>query len=131
MSEENVEIVRRGYDAYNRGDLEAFVDLFAPDATVHPLTYGTERVRHGPDEILEFLAQVREPLESNETVAEKLVEGGDSVVTAHLWRGVVKGTEDVVEARIGMTATLRGGKVTEMRFFRTFDEALEAAGLSK
>lgn len=43
----------------------------------------------------------------------------------------MKGTQDVVEARIGMTATLRGGKVTEMRFFRTFDEALEAAGLSK
>jgi ketosteroid isomerase-like protein len=37
MSEENIGIGRRGYDAYNRGDLKGIVALMAPDATFHPL----------------------------------------------------------------------------------------------
>jgi ketosteroid isomerase-like protein len=31
MSQENVEVVRRGYDAFNRGDLEGMVADFAPN----------------------------------------------------------------------------------------------------
>ena len=31
MPQENVEIARRGYDAFNRGDFEAMVEDFAPD----------------------------------------------------------------------------------------------------
>ena len=31
MSQENVEIVRRGYEAYNPGDLDGAVSDFAPD----------------------------------------------------------------------------------------------------
>ena len=31
MSQEGVEIARRGYDAFNRGDFEAMVEDFAPD----------------------------------------------------------------------------------------------------
>ena len=131
MSQENVELVRRAYDAYNRGDLEGFGELLAPDATLHPRPDGTEWVRHGRKEILGLLSDIREPLERNEATAERLVERGNHVVTAHLYRGVVKVTEDEVEARMGMTVTLRAGKITEMRFFRTFEKAFEAAGLSE
>ena len=31
MSEENVEMARRGYEAFNRGDLEGMVATFAPN----------------------------------------------------------------------------------------------------
>jgi ketosteroid isomerase-like protein len=31
MSQENVEIVRRGYEAFNRGDIDGVVGLLAPD----------------------------------------------------------------------------------------------------
>jgi hypothetical protein len=53
------------------------------------------------------------------------------VVTAHVYRGVLKGTEDVVKARIGLALTFRAGEIIGIRAFRTFDEALEAAGLSE
>jgi ketosteroid isomerase-like protein len=33
MSEENVEVVRRGYEAFDRGDLDGMVADFAPWAT--------------------------------------------------------------------------------------------------
>ena len=37
MSGQNIEIVRRAYDAYNRADLKGYGELFAPDAIAHPL----------------------------------------------------------------------------------------------
>src|SRR5512144_1694617 len=103
MSEENVEVVRRGYDAYNRGDLKAFGELLTADAIAHPLPYWPEAgTRHGREEVLGLLREIREPLERNEAAPEKLVDGDDHVVAAHLWRGVVKGTNDVIEGRVGM-----------------------------
>jgi ketosteroid isomerase-like protein len=35
MSEENVEVVRRGYEAYERGDIPSWVDLFDPEVVFH------------------------------------------------------------------------------------------------
>jgi ketosteroid isomerase-like protein len=37
MSEENVEIVRRGTDAYNRGDLDGILENWAPDVVLDHL----------------------------------------------------------------------------------------------
>ena len=34
MSQENVEIVRRGTDAYNRRDLDGILETWAPDAVL-------------------------------------------------------------------------------------------------
>jgi ketosteroid isomerase-like protein len=130
MSEENVKFMRRAYDAYNRGDLEGFAEMLDPDVVWQPDPSWPEvKARHGREEVLQLLADIREPLEKNEAVAEKLVEVGDRVVVLHVWRGVIKGTEDEVEGRLGLVVTLRAGKAIEVRYFPTFDEALEAAGL--
>ena len=130
MSRENVELVQRGYEAFNRGDLDAFVDLFAPDATLHPLDYWPDSlIRQGREEIVSLLQELREPWERPESRAARLVDSGDYVVAEHLYRGVMKGSEDVMEWRLGMSLTFRGGKITDMSFFRTFEDALEAVGL--
>ena len=53
MSHENVEVVRRAYESFNRGDLDAFADLFDPDATVHPVDYWPDdMIRQGREEIV-------------------------------------------------------------------------------
>jgi len=38
MSQENVEIVRRGIEAWNRGDMDAFRELHDPDAVLRPVS---------------------------------------------------------------------------------------------
>jgi ketosteroid isomerase-like protein len=132
MSEENVEFMRRAVDAYNRGDLEGFGELLDPDVLWKPDPSWPEvRARHGREEVLQLLADVREPLDRNETVLENFVDAGDRVVFRQVWRGVLKGTDDEVEGTLGVIVTFREGKVTEVRYFSTFDDALEAAGLSK
>ena len=130
MSEENVAIVRRAIEAWNRDDIEALAELFAPDAIWYPLTYWPDsQICHGREEIERLVRSAREPLERNEAAVEKLVEAGDTLVVAGRWGGVVRGTEDEIDMRLGMTLAFRGGKISEWRMFRTFDQALEAAGL--
>ncbi|HSJ18292.1 MAG TPA: nuclear transport factor 2 family protein [Solirubrobacterales bacterium] len=132
MSQENVETLRRAYDAYNRGDLKAFADLLDPDVTWQPDPNWPEvQARSGRQEVLQLLADIREPLDRNEAAPEKLVDAGDRVVALHVWRGVLKGTEAEVEGRLGAMVTLRAGRLVDVRFFETYDEALEAAGLTE
>ena len=40
MSQENVEIVRRGFDAWNAGRMDALRDLYAPDVIVRAVGAG-------------------------------------------------------------------------------------------
>jgi ketosteroid isomerase-like protein len=72
-----------------------------------------------------------EPCQRTEVEAEELVDAGDRVVAGVRVRSVVRGTDDEMEIRLGYTYAFREGKITEIRTFRTFAEALEAAGLSE
>jgi len=43
MSRENVELVRAGFAAHNRGDLDALVEFYDPDVVFETLLLGTHR----------------------------------------------------------------------------------------
>ena len=40
MSQENVEIVRAAFEAWNAGDMDAFRELYDPDVIVRPRRVG-------------------------------------------------------------------------------------------
>jgi ketosteroid isomerase-like protein len=48
MSEENVELVRAAFAAYNRGDLDALIQFYDPDVVFEALFAGT---RHGNEAV--------------------------------------------------------------------------------
>jgi ketosteroid isomerase-like protein len=48
MSERNVELVRAGFAAHNRGDLDALVQFYDPDVVFETLLLGTH---HGSEAI--------------------------------------------------------------------------------
>ena len=56
MSQQSVEVVRKNFDAWNRGgdDLKAFVDEHvAPDVTLFPFAdFADSQIRHGREEAL-------------------------------------------------------------------------------
>ena len=81
------------------------------------------------DEVLLLWMELREAWESLEIPTVELVDTGDYVVAGMLARGVMRGTEDEVDMRLASTNAVREDKLAEIRYFRTFDEALEAVGL--
>ena len=57
----NVKLVRRGYDSFARGDLEALREIMAPDIVWHQPGRSPLAGDHkGPDGVLAFFAQLEE-----------------------------------------------------------------------
>ena len=129
MSQENVEIVRRIYDAFSHGDWDAVFRDTHPDfemTTQRGPHAGTHRRREevqgfGEDYIAAFDNFVVEP--------EELFENGDQVVVLVTRRARPKGGSVDLVVRNGHLWTLRDGTILSMKSFPDPEKALEAAGL--
>ncbi len=134
MSEENVEIVRRGIEAYNRGDLDGMLADWAPDAVVDwSNSRGLDaRVFRGHNEIRVFIRRFIGSFESARIeLVDHPAEIDDGLVIADnvTYFGGRDGIE--VQARSVWLATFRDGKQTSLTLYQTKREALEAAGLEE
>jgi ketosteroid isomerase-like protein len=129
MSEENVEAARRGFEALERGGVEAFLEFIdpefetttPPELTVEPSTYrGREGMRRYFDSFYEIMDEVRfEP--------EEFIEAGDRVVVPA--RLIARGRDTGIEAvqQIVMVWTIRDGRGLRVETYATREEALAAA----
>ena len=130
MARENVDIVRAGLDAYNRGDREAMLRDVAPDFELDmSRSIGLERGVYGLDRMLQWLDDLGETFESHRIEAEDFIAVGDQVVvpvTVH-----ARGRDGVeATARTANVYTLRDGAVTRICMYQDLPEALEAVGLA-
>jgi ketosteroid isomerase-like protein len=133
MSQENVEIVRRGIEAWNRRDLTTWLATFRSDAEIDwsrargPLK-GVYRGR-GERETLwnEFFftfqeAQIKTP--------QGFTDAGSEVVVSNTTH--FRGREGIeVSASSTWVFTVENGQITCLRLFQERAEALEAVGLSE
>jgi ketosteroid isomerase-like protein len=133
MSEENVEVVRRTIDAYNRGDLEGMLDHLAPEFEMHPSGrfMDTQGVYRGREGFIDFWNTFQAAWESITVSIERIEDLGDRVLALGTFHG--RGRESGVAASVEVAwlGTIRDGLVVRLRTFAKWDEALEAAGLSQ
>jgi ketosteroid isomerase-like protein len=131
MSQENVEIVRRGTDAYNRGDLDGILEDWAPDAVMDwSRSRGFDAgVFRGHGEIRAFWQRLLEAFDEVriELVDPIEVEDGLLIVENVSYLRGRDGIE--VQARSAWLVTIRDGETTSLTLYQTKQEALEAAGL--
>ncbi len=137
MSQENVEIVRRVYDAVARGAVDAVLDFYDSDIewnmsrSPYRALVGRDSYR-GHDGLRRFFRDYRDPWAAIEDKCEELIDAGERViaVVSTCARGKASGA-DVERTHQAGVWTLRGGKVIRVDWFSTRGEALEAAGLSQ
>jgi ketosteroid isomerase-like protein len=129
MSRESVETVRLGYEAWNRGDLDAVRNIYAPDVTANAgeLWPAGDEVS-GAEAIIAAFASILDMFEHSELVAEKFIECGESVVVPTLWRGTLHDSESAIEQRVVAVYTFRGEQVSHIDYFQHLEEALERVG---
>jgi ketosteroid isomerase-like protein len=126
MSQESVELVRRIYEAWDRG--ESARDLIAEDMEYVNPSYAVEPgTRHGR----KSLGLVRDTYEDFELKIERIIDAGDeTVVLAHYTAsGPISGVP--VAGEHGYVWTVRDGLAVRFHWFQSHREALEAAGLSE
>jgi uncharacterized protein len=133
MSRENVELVRRGFRAFETGDRRAFTALLDPEAVWHPaLELLLEQSSyHGPEAVCRLLFEeipsVLEGFTSELLGVHDL--GGDAVLAVVKFRGRAVSAGITVEQVFGQAFRVRDGKALEMRSYPSKAEALEAVGM--
>ena len=137
MSQQNLEIVRRVWDAVRRKDTEAVLALYDEDVeydfTRSPFqSAGLGQTAYRGHAALRSLFRERyEDWDQIEDHCQELLEAGDEVISVVSSRG--RGRESGIEVdrtHVGVWS-LRDEKVTRVRWFGTLDEALEAVGPSR
>jgi ketosteroid isomerase-like protein len=131
MSQENVEVVRAAFEAWNAGDMDAFRDLYHPEAVLRMASAWPEPGPYfGRDAVMREYEQLRDTWEGD--TAEPIgdfIDVGDRVVVTHIWRGSGRGPEGGIE--LTTVWTVRQGRILVAEYFLNQAEALEAVGLSE
>jgi ketosteroid isomerase-like protein len=131
MSEENVEVVRRGFEMWNTGDMEALRELYDPRIIWRPPDDWPEPGPYaGREAVMRQLEQMREVWDTDtfELISD-FIDVGDRVAVRLIWRGAGQGP-DLNQEATGLYG-VRKGKIVSIEFFWDHAEALEVLGLSE
>jgi ketosteroid isomerase-like protein len=133
VSREDVTLVREGFDAWNRGDLQWILDHTSPDWEWRPAGVfpGTDAVYRGKEGFAKFWNTFREPWENISVALERAEDLGDRVLALFTFYG--KGRESGVEVtvRYANVFTVDGGIFTYQVGYADWESALEAVGLQE
>jgi ketosteroid isomerase-like protein len=129
MSQENVEIVKAAFEAWNAGDMDALRDLCDPHVVVRTAVGSLqEEPNVGRESVMRGFGRMRETWDADgaETITD-FIDAGDRVVVRFIWHGTGHGPAFGLE--VTAVYTLRRGKFFLVEYFRDHAGALEAAGL--
>jgi ketosteroid isomerase-like protein len=134
MSEENVKIVRRANAAFNDGDLDAFLEVVAPDAELRDLANAPDQsgVVKGRAATHESWTLWTAAFDEFRADVDEYVDRGDIVICAVHWHGQGKGSGMLIDTHQFDVYEVRQGQVVRGTLgFQSKAEALDAVGLSE
>jgi ketosteroid isomerase-like protein len=129
MSQENVEIVRAAFEAWNAGDMDALRESYDPGIVWRgPEGWPEPGPYVGREAVMRQLEQMRETWDADtlEPTGD-LIDAADRVAVRLVWHGAGHGPE----ANILLTGVyaVRKGRIVDIEFFWDHAKALEAVGL--
>lgn len=118
--QENINLVKKTYDYYFRGDLEGLLNCYTEDIdwrVYGPSSIPTTGLHLGQDQVVEFFKKVDELLESEKFEINQYVSQGDTVVALgeYTWRSKVTGK--IIDAHFAHVVNIRDGKICRFREF--------------
>jgi uncharacterized protein len=123
----NADLVRRGYEAWNRGDVEAVLAFLDPEIKWEGYTHIPESgALSGREEVKAWIERFLEAWEELDIEVTDLIEDEDRVVALVRFRAL--GKESGVEVEGGVDAhvwTVRDGKAVAVRLYQGTREALD------
>ena len=130
MSQGNVEIVRRAFAAFERGDLTALLDLMADDLVTHRID-PDDAVYRGKEGFLKATAEWTEDFDDWTLTAEEFLDGSDGVLVRvrQTARGRVSGVP--VESLMWFDMRVHEDRIVRVTFHTDRARAFEAAGLTE
>jgi ketosteroid isomerase-like protein len=130
VSQENVEVVRAYFEAWNAGDNPDILrDMYDPHVIMRTVPDWPEPGPYvGREAVMRFFKRLRETwdFDAIEPISD-FIDAADRVVVTFNWRGAGQGPE----LNMGLTSawTVRKGRIYYLEFFWDHAEALEVLGL--
>jgi ketosteroid isomerase-like protein len=132
MSQENVELARRGAEAFDRHDFEALAEGMdpliewndqreLPGATSH----------HGVEAVLRHLRAVFEDMADFRVEPQQFIDAGDHILVTSRVSAKGQASGAPVERVNFAVAEYRAGRLVRMSIYGTKAEALKAVGLEE
>jgi ketosteroid isomerase-like protein len=128
MSQKNIELIRAGFAAFERGDVSQMLDLMADDL----VTYRADpdgATFHGKEGFLDATADWTEGFTEWAVVPKEFIDAGDFAVTHVQQIAGVEASGLSVEGEFWFVFEVHDAKVTKLSFYIRRSEALEAVGL--
>jgi ketosteroid isomerase-like protein len=131
MSRENVELFRRGMEAFLRQDIEPLIEMSHPEIEWFPFSAQVEGdvAYEGHEGVRRWWANLTATFEDFEATIDEVRDQGDVVMAlghlrAQFRSGITLNTE------VGWVVRFRDGLAVWGRAYQSHAEAIEAAGLS-
>ena len=132
MSQENVEIVRRYYAAWNVGGLDAVRAFWSEDFEWHDAPGMPDAsVYRGAEAAAAHFRDLQEVLGTMEVHLNRVLPAGDEVFVALDVHLDAPRSELTLDGPIFEAVRIDGGRISRIRLFLDEQAALEAAGLRK
>jgi ketosteroid isomerase-like protein len=131
MSRENVELVRRSFEAYAIGGIEAALPFYASDFVWDPgAEWVEESVYRGHDGARRLDAIFLENFDDYSLELHEIRAVDTRVVALYEAVGRIKGSNATIRQPIGIVVDdIRDGKIAAIRSYFTWPRALAAVGL--
>ena len=124
-------MVRRMYEAFQRGDTEASLAHFDPDVDIDVSRRGVGGMGRGREDLSRIVGEWVVAWDDWSEEIEEIRDLGSQVLVIAIQRGRGKGSGVEVTNRYALLYELTGDKISRMTGYGNPNEALEAAGLSE
>jgi len=131
MADENLELMRRAFEAFGTQDVEAFVSCMDPEVEFEPHLAQVEGGYRGHAGIRQFMAEGSEVIELRRTEIDEVRDLGDRVLALGTFyiRGRGSGAEDATP--FALLGRIQDGRFVHLKDYGDHAEGLEAAGLAQ
>lgn len=126
----NLDVVRRAYEAFGKGDLPTLLSLLDDQVEWRapgPPELPTSGVRRGPQEVAQFFAAIVQTFDTLRFEPKNFVADGDRVVVLGSETTRIKATGKVLDMSWAHAFVVRNGKIVDFEDY--FDTAAAVAEL--
>ena len=128
MSEQNIEVARRGFEAFNERDVETLVGVSHPDCEWLPFRAQLDgEVYRGHEGVRRFVSDMAEDWSEFRIELEELTDVGEQVLLIGSVRAESRGSGLTVNNRVGFVLRFRDAMIDRLTSYGDPDAARSAA----
>ena len=131
MSQENVDLTRRAFEAFDDRDLDGLLAMLDDDVEAFPILAGMDGGYRGHDAIRGWWASLLGTFPDFRAEISELHDLGEVTLAVVRVRGRGVGSDTPVDATVWQVTRFRQGKCIAWRVYTSEREALDAVGLSE